>query len=59
MWKLLTAPLWLPIALFSAPDKRGNRWTNQDNNVFFGAPYPKGESFGDPANPFKDDFTDD
>jgi hypothetical protein len=55
LFKLLTWPLWLPIYILSTPNKKGAKWTNQDNNVFFGKPYPKGESFGDPASPFEDD----
>ena len=49
LFKLLTWPLWVPTYLFSTPNKKGARWTNQDNNVHFGQEYPKGKSFGDPA----------
>jgi hypothetical protein len=56
MLKLLTAPLWLPLYILGEASKAaGNRkagWTVQDNNVWFGTPYPQGKKFYDPASPF-------
>ena len=40
MWKLFT----LPFAIMDYALTRHNRpWTTQDNNVYFGTPYPKGK----------------
>ena len=59
MLKLLFWPLWLPLYVLTTLDKAaGNRkagWTVEDNNVFFGTPYPKDKKFYDPASPFEDD----